>query len=351
MTVFVPPSGERTTVGPMDRGSTPAGRRPDPATSPLASPTRLATALSRGAVLAVLAVQILVPGGWGAVAWVPLVAGLLLGLPHGAIDHLVPDVELGPSRRRTVVVAVAYALLALVVLVAFRAWPGPGLALFVALSAGHFGTGETAFHELLAGRPPAVDVLGAAAFGAVAVVLPLLHHRDAVAPVIALVVPGSSGLLPAGASRAGEGAILVVVAAAVAVRVLRRRYRPAAELALLTVGALVVAPAAFFGAYFGLWHSGRHTARLVVEDPANTADLAAGRLARPLARFARTAALPTAAALATVLALWVTAGGWQAFVAVDLSVLAALTVPHVAVVTWLDARRRRPPTDGAAPLP
>ncbi len=304
-------------------------------------PAAVAAAVSRCAVVAVLTVELAVPGGWGALAWVPLVVGLLLGLPHGAVDHLVPGFGLGRSVRRTVLVAVAYALLALVVLVAFRARPGPALALFVALSAVHFGAGETAFHDLLDGDAPRVDVLGAAAFGAAVIVLPLLHHRDAVAPVVALVVPGSTGVLPAGPSRAGELAVLAVVAAAVVVRLAQGRRGPAAELVLLTAAALVVPPAAFFGAYFGVWHSGRHTARLLVADPGNAGDLAAGRLGGPLLRFARTAALPTAAALATVLALWATAGGWQAFVAADLAVLAALTVPHVAVVSWFDAQQRR----------
>jgi Brp/Blh family beta-carotene 15,15'-monooxygenase len=238
-------------------------------------------------------------------------------------------------------VAVAYAVLALAVLLAFRAWPGPALVLFVLVSVAHFGTGETAFHDLRAGRAPRVDVLGAAAFGAAVLVLPVLQHRAAVAPLIALVVPGSTGLLPAAPSLAGELAVLALVAAAVGVRVARRQTAAAAELVLLTAAALVVPPCAFFGAYFGTWHSGRHTARLIAEDPANAADLASGRLNRPLLRFARTAALPTAAALATVVALWAAAGGWQAFVAADLSVLAALTVPHVVVVGWLDAQQRR----------
>jgi Brp/Blh family beta-carotene 15,15'-monooxygenase len=185
-----------------------------------------------------------------------------------------------------------------------------------------------------------VDSLGAAAFGAAVVALPLLHHRDAVAPVIALVVPGSTGLLPAGPSRAAELAVLAVVAMAVVVRVDRGQPGSAAELVLPTAAALAVPPTAFLGAYFGAWHSGRHTARLLAEDPANAAELSAGRLGRPLLRFARTAALPTAAALGTVLALWAAAGGWQVFVAADLSVLAALTVPHVVVVGWLDGQQR-----------
>jgi len=306
-----------------------------------ARPAAVAAAVSRGAVVAVLAVQLLWPGGWGSAAWIPLVAGLLLGLPHGAVDHLVPGHRLGRSTARTAGIAVAYALLALVVLVAFRRWQGPALVLFVVLSVAHFGTGETAFHDLRRGRSPGVDVVGAVAFGAAVLVLPLLHHRGAVAPVVALVVPGSTGLLPAGPSRAGEAAVLAVLAVAVVVRISRSQQGPAAELVLLSVAALVVPPAAFFGAYFGAWHSGRHTARLLAEDPANADDLAAGRLRGPLLRFARTAALPTAAASGTVLALWAAAGGWQAFVAADLSVLAALTVPHVVVVCWLDAQQRR----------
>jgi len=347
MTLFVPPSGRRTTERTSERtadGASGTVRRrvvgPPSVAGPACRPADVAARLSRGAVAAVLAVQFAVPGGWGSAAWVPLVVGLLLGLPHGAVDHLVPDAELGPSRRRTALVVVAYAGLALVVLAAFRAWPGPALALFVVLSAVHFGTGETAFSDLQAGRPPQVDVLGAAAFGSAAIVLPLLRDPEAVAPVIALVVPGSTGQLPVAACRAGVLVVLVVAAAAVAVRVRRRDLVPAGELVLLTVAALLVPMGAFFGAYFGAWHSGRHTARLVAGDPANAADLAAGRLGRPLRRFARTAALPTLAALATVLALWATAGGWEAFVAADLAVLAALTVPHTVVVGWLDARRR-----------
>jgi len=50
----------------------------------------------------------------------------------------VPGFRLGRSASRAALVAAAYAVLALVVLVAFRAWPGPALALFVVLSVAHF---------------------------------------------------------------------------------------------------------------------------------------------------------------------------------------------------------------------
>jgi hypothetical protein len=75
---------------------------------------------------------------------------------------------------------------------------------------------------------------------------------------------------------------------------------------------------------------------VVAEDPANAGDLAAGRLARPLGRFAAAAALPTLAVLVVLGLLWAAADGWRGFVATDVPLLAALTLPHVLVVGWLD---------------
>ena len=65
------------------------------AAPPLSRPDRVATAVSVVAVGAAVAVELLVPGGWAAWAWLPLVSGLLVGLPHGAVDHLVPARRLG----------------------------------------------------------------------------------------------------------------------------------------------------------------------------------------------------------------------------------------------------------------
>jgi hypothetical protein len=58
-----------------------------------------------------------------------------------------------------------------------------------------------------------------------------------------------------------------------------------------------------------------------------------------LRRFAVRAALPTAAVLVVLSLLWSAAAEWHAFVATDLPLLAALTLPHVVVVVvgWLDA--------------
>jgi Brp/Blh family beta-carotene 15,15'-monooxygenase len=93
-----------------------------------------------------------------------------------------------------------------------------------------------------------------------------------------------------------------------------------------------------FAVYFGGWHALRHVLRLLAADPGNADTLAAGRVAPALRRFARQAAGPTAASAAVLALLWSTSSGAIGFLATDLQLLAALTVPHMAVVAWLDRR-------------
>jgi Brp/Blh family beta-carotene 15,15'-monooxygenase len=319
-----------------------------PVAAPSAGPARAATVVSLSAAAAVVAVEVVVPGGWGRAAWVPLVAGLLAGLPHGAVDHLVPARRLGWGRARLAAFALGYAVLAVLAWLVFEAVPGPALVVFVALSAWHFGTGETAFADLRAGRPVRRAALPAAVTGALVLLVPLVRGADQAAPVVAAVVPGSDGTLPPAVGPVVLAVVLPAAAALALALLLEARWPEAAEVGVLGVLVLVAPPFAAFGVWFGCWHAVRHTARVVAEDPANAADLATGRLGAPLRRFARAAALPTVAVLAVLALLWSAADGWRGFLAADLPLLAALTVPHALVVAWLDRAQSRTAVRGGA---
>jgi len=348
----------RTEHGGRVRTAAPAGPR---------SPDGVATALSLAVLGAVLAVQLIAPQVWAQHGWVVLVTGLLTGLPHGAVDHLVPGFLLREDAPRLVLVITAYAATAVAAWAVFRSVPAIALTVFVLLSVLHFGAGEVAFdHDRAyvpagARRSPLLaDPLAVLATGGAALLLPVLREPATSAPLVALLVPGSTGLLPAWLSATGVAVVLTAVALTVVRRLRRRRWLGALEVALLAAVGLLVAPLAAFGAYFGAWHAVRHVGRMIAQDPASTPDLAAGRMLRPLGRFARAAAAPTAVSLAALAALWALAGGWQGFVTANLALLAGLTVPHVLVVTWWDryhARRGAPtpaatgsrPTSGSAP--
>ncbi|SNS20262.1 beta-carotene 15,15'-monooxygenase, Brp/Blh family [Geodermatophilus saharensis] len=321
----------------------PSPVRPAAAT-PFAAPARAATAVSLGAALAVVAVEVAV--GWGDLAWVPLVAGLLLGLPHGAADHLVPAHRLGWRPPRTALFALGYAAVATLAWLLFRAAPAPALLAFVALSVWHFGTGETAFADLRAGRPVRRQAVASLVLGGLVLLVPLARGAGEAAPVLAAVVPGSGGAVPPAVVAVVLAVVLPAGGALAVERLLAGRWLEAAEVAVLLVLVGVAPPFAAFGVWFGCWHSVRHLARVLADDPAGAGDLAAGRLGRPLRRFAAASSLPTLAALAVLAALWSAAGGWHGFLATDLPLLAALTLPHALVVGWLD--RAGPPPAAAA---
>lgn len=314
-----------------------------------------------------LAGQLVAPAGWAPVSWLPVTLGLLLGLPHGAVDHLVPA---WVRARRTPLPATAallvgYVATAAVMLVLLRRYPLPGLLVFLAASLLHFGTGEVQYDRLRTHpaplrrrRPPtagapvrtaaaaALQVLG---WGGISVLLPLACWPAQVRPVLEALAPGSGRLLLAPDVRHAAAAVVLAAAGLTVARALRqRRYRPAAELSLLVAVFLLVPPLFAFAGYFGAWHSTRHIVRLLAADPANTDDLAAGRLAPALRRFARAAAWPTAAALLALLALVAATHGAQAYLAADLTLLAALTAPHMLLVGWLDRQTARPTTPAGA---
>jgi len=306
------------------------------------TPDRLlvgAQRLSVSVLVVALATGLIAPGPLAAAGPVLLVVAGVLGLPHGAVDHLAwgwARGETGAPRPRVVLL---YALAAALAVAAALLAPVPALLVLLVLSAAHFAEGEVGWHRLRGadGLWPA----GAAA-GLAVVALPLLLRPDAVRPLLATLDPALPGVLLRPEIRLTVLVMtgLLVLAGAVAAR---RSPLRLTELALVVAVATILPPLAAFAAWFAGWHAVRHTARLVALDPRSAGDLAAGELARPLRRFARDAALPSAAALFGTLALAAVAGLTGGL----LVALLALTVPHTAVVARLGAVRPDPAGDSA----
>ena len=99
------------------------------------------------AVFAVVALSLLLSlfFGSGSASWQVwlAVAALAVGIPHGALDHLVtvPSME----KKKMALFVVSYlAVVAVVVAVVFI-WPVPGFVFVVVMSAVHFGMGDASF--------------------------------------------------------------------------------------------------------------------------------------------------------------------------------------------------------------
>jgi Brp/Blh family beta-carotene 15,15'-monooxygenase len=284
-------------------------------------------------------------------AAVPIaVGGALLGLPHGAVDHVVPGwLSARPLPWRSLAaLLLVYVAVAAAGAAALRLAPAATLVVFLAVAGWHFGRGEAATAAEAAGRPvpgAGEDLLPTLAHALVAVALPLLAHPEATRVVLVVLAPDLPP--PSAWVRTAVLALALAVAGAAVLRlVITGRGGEAAELALLTAAFAVVNPIAMFGVYFGFWHALRHTARLV--------DLAApaGPVAVGVRRFALHAALPTAGALLVLAGVWVTAhlapdSGSSALLVTELATLAALTFPHACVVALLDVRRGRAAAAGS----
>ena len=307
---------------------------------------RRATSASRLVALALVASALAAPG-WLAGHQTPvLVAGFVLGLPHGAVDHLLPVRHAWVRRglRPMVLVLAAYVGLALLAYAGLRLAGPVVLPVLLVVSVLHFGAGDLEVSGAGHDQGPALRALLAAGRGAPVVAGPLLAWPAATGSALAVVGLGSA---PGTTAATVAGWFLLGLALAAAGLALRDgRPGDALDVALLVALFVLVPPLAAFGVYFGAWHGLRHTARLLADDPANGVDLDAGRLAAPLGRFLRAAALPSLVALTTAGGLVALAGADSSLAAPVFDLLLALTVPHVAVVALLDrdGRRREPVT-------
>jgi len=293
-----------------------------------------------------------------AVQYAPLVASVVLfGLPHGAIDYVaLPRAVAGRvTARWLAVVGALYLVLGGAYAVAWFAWPVASALAFVALTWLHWGQGDLyPLAVLLDASYLDSRVRRAATLvvrGGLPMLVPLLGHTETYRDVVAAFAAPFGGTvgdlwLFTSESRVLLGAAFLAFTAGTLAAGYRaagasRAWRvDAAETLGLWVFFLVVPPVFAVGVYFCCWHAVRHVARAVATHDGSRRALGAGDRRRPLARFALEAAPLTLAALALLGGLRVVvphppttlAGG----VALYLALVAVLTLPHVAVVTWMD---------------
>lgn len=268
--------------------------------------------------------------------------GLLAGVPHGGMDHLVAVRLFGRSQ---ILVVLAYAGLAAAAWIVLSRGGPVALVAVVALSAVHFGLGEREFTSEVTGwRPSALPSAALVIAGSGAVLLPLARSGEQFSGVATAISPGFAAVI--GAQQVRTAILLLWLAAAVvAVAAALRAGHRGAALDVVLIGALgmLAPPLVAFAAWFGGWHALRHSARLLTEDPGCAALLDRDRPGAAVVRLARLAAPMSLAALAVVVALaWftVTAPDPAGVLAEALRLLLALTVPHMVVVWWCDRRRR-----------
>ena len=271
--------------------------------------------------------------GWQVVV---AIIALAIGIPHGALDHLVTLPKAQPKKMAIfIVIYVAVAVVAVIGILQFNT---VGFIIVLFMSAIHFGIGDAAFISEIDKRSKTERKLNRwlyiPAAGFTPVFIPLVNSAStqALASVNPALINWHQGF---------DSHILLVVtsfaAVAIVTMAITKRNREALDLTLLLLLAHFAPPLIAFAVYFGCWHAMRHTARLTLSLPRSIESLNQEMLKKAFSQ----AVIPGLPALigTFVVAGFMALSGqdfsdeffWMALV-----VVWALTVPHMVVTAKLD---------------
>ena len=265
------------------------------------------------------------------------VIALIIGIPHGSLDHLVTLPKDAPVKMALFVLI--YVLIAVAAVWAILKWNVLGFQLVVIMSAAHFGVGDAAFiaeSERLnnGARKSLIDrLIYAIPAGLLPVFIPLTSEQTNSA--LAEVNPK---LINWAGSSANTIHLLVLLTATISllILVIKKDMKSATDLALLSLLATLTPPLVAFAIYFGLWHALRHTARLTLN--LNKSEIAFQNN-QPVRAFMQAVLPGIPALIGTFIVAAILAAAnpdnsrllWSILV-----VIWALTVPHMMVTAKLD---------------
>jgi len=193
---------------------------------------------------------------------------LALGIPHGAIDHLI-TIPSHPRSRFALFVS-GYVVIALVAGAGIATWNLHGFQAVLIMSALHFGFGDAAYaNEWLDAQgktrhPLVIEIVYALPAGFLPVALPLTNSQS-----LSALNRINHSLGNWAGNHGGVIRQIVVAGAAFSILLLaaRKAFNLAIDLVLLVLLSEFAPPLVTFAVYFGCWHAVRHTARLVPKLP------------------------------------------------------------------------------------
>ena len=268
------------------------------------------------------------------------VFALAIGIPHGAVDHLVALPK--TSKPKLALLITGYVLIAIAAVFAILHWNKLGFQIVLVMSALHFGFGDAAFiaeQDRLENRPrmrAKVQNMFAITSGVIPVFIPLLKDstKSALQEINPVLITWASEIAPQIKFLVGFFFVATLV-----LLVKDNRTREFIDLIFLAGLAIVAPPLISFAVYFGCWHAMRHTARLTLILPKA---IAAAYEGEPKKSFFAAVVPGLPALIGTVVVaavIAITDSNLDAsYLWYLLVVVWALTVPHMIVTSKIDQK-------------
>jgi Brp/Blh family beta-carotene 15,15'-monooxygenase len=264
---------------------------------------------------------------------------LLVGIPHGAIDHLI-TIPRSDTKRFYLYIAI-YIAIAVLAGWAIAVWNVVGFQLVVLMSALHFGYGDAAYlnekrdSQKRERYSLTTENIYALPAGFLPVILPLTDSRTVDA--LDRINPSLDDWLGSLTDPIRRITIALALFAFLTFLV-SRKFSLAIDIALLSALALFAPPLIAFATYFGFWHALRHTARLVpkLERASSLAQKGEWKRAIWGAIYPGLYAVGGTIGLAIVLMLTNPDEISSTLLWSTLLVIWALTVPHMATTSRFD---------------
>lgn len=293
------------------------------------------------------------------VAYLPFIVSVfVLGMPHGAVDHLVPRYLTDTNTKYSVlVIVILYAVLGIAYTLLWFVQPFASLLLFILLTILHWGQGDNYVYSVGYNSEYASNKIGLVSGvllkGSLPMLLPYIFHEkeyiDVVNSIVSLFDPTSSAyeILQMDSTMVAVTAFFTIITAIYFLNALRYGVTKSFKLDSFEVAFLVVffyamPPVYAIGTYFCFWHATRHIGRLMNADDKKTES--GQNVGKLIKRFIYVSTPMTVGGIILFIVIAVITDAslmnYQEFLSSYLIAISVMTLPHFVVVSWMDKKQR-----------
>lgn len=289
--------------------------------------------------------------------YLPFIISLILfGMPHGAVDHLVPRFIGNLNTNKSVLaIFVVYGFFGISYSILWFFNPFVSVIIFILLTIVHWGQGDNYVFSKSFGASYVRNsnlgmYLGILVKGSLPMILPYLFHKHKYIEVIRSIIgvfDYKTSILNTLNSSSFQSAVAMIlicliflyVANAVRYWELNTLKIDLTEISILIFCFYILPPVYAIGIYFCFWHSLRHIGRLLESDDKleKRNILTMGKRFVWISTPMTIGGIMIVAILSFVIGLEV--NNAEKFLSIYLVGISVMTLPHFAVVTWMDMRQ------------